>query len=113
MRPNRHKKLKILNLSIFRTFVPEENYLENIQNCDGYALICRTGYDQGSTTPTKIELPDIYSEFVCGPTMKIGRIDFEGFKRRSDLYGTDSDFYFTKDGNRLNILVNTYLYINL
>ena len=49
-----------------RTFVPEENYLENIPNCDRYALICRTGYDRGSMTPTKIELPGIYSEFVCG-----------------------------------------------
>ena len=93
---------------IFRTFVPEENYLENIPNCDGYALICRTGYDQGSTTPTKIELPGIYSEFVCGSTMKIGRIDVEGFKRRSDLYGTDSDVYFTKDGN----WINNFSYIN-
>ena len=43
-------------------------------------------HDQGSTTPTKIELPGIYSEFVCGSTMKIGRIDDKGFKRRSDLY---------------------------
>ena len=93
---------------IFRTFVPEENYLENIPNCDGYALICRTGYDQGNTTPTKIELPGIYSEFVCGSTMKIGRIDVEGFKRRSDLYGTDSDVYFTKDGNWLN----NFSYVN-
>ena len=53
-------------MCILRTFVPEENYLENIPNCDGYALICRTGYDRGSMTPTKIELPGIYSEFVCG-----------------------------------------------
>ena len=59
-------------LCIFRTFVPEENYLENNPNFDGYALICRTGYDQGGTTPTRIELPGIYSEFVCGSTMNIG-----------------------------------------
>ena len=45
--------------------------------------------------------------------MKIGRIDVKGFKRRSDLYGTDSDVYFTKNGNWLNNLVNIYLYINL
>ena len=89
-------------LCIFRTFVPEENYLENIPNYDGYALICRTGYDQGGTTPTRIELPGIYSEFICGSTMSIGRIDVEGFKRRSDLYGTDSDVYFTRDGKWLN-----------
>ena len=89
-------------LCIFRTFVPEENYLENIPNFDGYALICRTGYDQRSTIPTKIELPGIYSEFVCGSTMNIGRIDVEGFKKRSDLYGTDSDVYFTKDDKWLN-----------
>ena len=95
-------------LCIFRTFVPEENYLENIPNYDGYALICRTGYDQGGTTPTRIELPGIYSEFVCGSTMKIGRIDVEGFKRRSDLYGTDSDVFFTKDGKWLN----NFSYIN-
>ena len=89
-------------LCIFRTFVPEENYLENIPNFDGYALICRTGYDQSGTIPARIELPGIYSEFVCGSTMKIGRIDVDGFKRRSDLYGTDSDVYFTKNGNWLN-----------
>ena len=89
-------------LCIFRTFVPEKNYIENIPNYDGYALICRTGYDQGGTNPTRIELPGIYSEFVCGATMSIGRIDIEGFKRRGDLYGTDSNVYFTKDGNWLN-----------
>ena len=89
-------------LCIFRTFVPEENYLENIPNFDGYALICRTGYDQSGTIPARIELPGIYSEFVCGSTMKIGRIDVDGFKRRSDLYGTDSDVYFTKNGNWIN-----------
>jgi glycogen debranching enzyme len=89
-------------LCIFRTFVPEENYLENIPNFDGYALICRTGYDQSGTIPARIELPGIYSEFVCGSTMKIGRIDIDGFKRRSDLYGTDSDVYFTKNGSWLN-----------
>ena len=89
-------------LCVFRTFVPEENYLENVPSYDGYALICRTGYDQGGTTPTRIELPGIYSEFVCGSTMNIGRIDVEGFKRRADLYGTDSDVYFTRDGKWLN-----------
>ena len=89
-------------LCIFRTFVPEENYLENIPNYDGYALICRTGYDQGGTNPTRVELPGIYSEFICGSTMGLGKIDVEGFKRRPELYGTDSDVYFTKDGKWLN-----------
>ena len=95
-------------LCIFRTFVTEENYLANIPNFDGYALICRTGYEQGDTTPTRIELPGIYSEFVCGSTMKVGKIDVESFKSRPDLYGTDSDVYFTKDGNWLN----NFSYIN-
>ena len=89
-------------LYIFRTLVPEENYLENTPNCDGYALICRTGYDQGQTLPTKIELPGIYSEFICGFTMGLGKPDMAGFQTREDLYGTDSDVYFTRDGKWLN-----------
>ena len=89
-------------LCIFRTFVPEENYLKNTPNCDGYALICRTGYDQNNTTPTRVELPGIYSEFICGSTMSIGNINVEEFKKRDGLYGTDSDIYFTKDGNWIN-----------
>ena len=89
-------------LSIFRTFIPEENYLENTPNYDGYALICRTGYDQGATNPTKIELPGIYSEFICGSTMGLGKVDIAGFQTREDLYGTDSDVYFTRDGKWLN-----------
>ena len=89
-------------LCIFRTFVPEENYLKNTPNCDGYALICRTGYDRGNTIPTRIELPGIYSEFVFGCTMGIGHIDIEGFKKRDKLYGTDSSVYFTQNGNWLN-----------
>ena len=95
-------------LCIFRTFVPEENYLENIPNWDGYALICRTGYDQGGTTPTRVELPGIYSEFVCGSTMGLGKIDVEGFRRRDILYGTDSDVYFTRDGKWLNNFSSNY-----
>ena len=95
-------------LCIFRTFVPEENYLENVPSYDGYALICRTGYDQGGTTPTRIELPGIYSEFVCGSTMGLGKVDIEAFKKRADLYGTDSDVYFTRDGKWLN----AFSYIN-
>ena len=63
---------------------------------------CRTGYDRGGTTDTRIELPGIYSEFVCGSTMGLGKVDVEGFKRRQDLYGTDSDVYFTRDGKWLN-----------
>ena len=94
-------------LCIFRTFVPEENYLKNTPNCDGYALICRTGYDRGNTIPTRIELPGIYSEFVFGCTMGIGHIDIEGFKKRTDLYGTDSSVYFTQNGNWLNGFCNT------
>ena len=93
-------------LCIFRTFVPEENYLKNTPNCDGYALICRTGYDGGSTNPTRIELPGIYSEFCFGCTMGIGRIDIDGFKKRGDLYGTDSSVYFTKNGNWINNFSN-------
>ena len=93
-------------LCIFRTFVPEENYLKNTPNCDGYALICRTGYDGGSTTPTRIELPGIYSEFCFGCTMGIGRIDIDAFKKRSDLYGTDSSVYFTQNGNWINNFSN-------
>ena len=89
-------------LCIFRTFVPEENYLENVPSYDGYGMICRTGYDRGGTTDTRIELPGIYSEFVCGSTMGLGKVDVEGFKRRQDLYGTDSDVYFTRDGKWLN-----------
>ena len=89
-------------LCIFRTFVPEKNYLENVPSYDGYGMICRTGYDQGGTTDTRIKLPGIYSEFVCGSTMGLGRVDVEGFKSRHDLYGTDSDVYFTRDGKWLN-----------
>ena len=95
-------------LCIFRTFVPEENYLKDTPNCDGYALICRTGYDRGNTTPTRIELPGIYSEFVFGCTMGIGNIDINGFKNRSELYGTDSSVYFTQNGN----WINNFSYIN-
>ena len=73
-------------LCIFRTFIPEENYLKNTPNCDGYALICRTGYDRNNTIPTRIELPGIYSEFVFGCTMGIGNIDINGFKNRKELY---------------------------
>ena len=93
-------------LCIFRTFVPEENYLKNTPNCDGYALICRTGYDGGSTNPARIELPGIYSEFCFGCTMGIGRIDIDGFKKRGDLYGTDSSVYFTQNGNWINNFSN-------
>ena len=93
-------------LCIFRTFVPEENYLKNTPNCDGYALICRTGYDGGSTTPTRIELPGIYSEFSFGCTMGIGRIDIDAFKKRGELYGTDSSVYFTQNGNWINNFSN-------
>ena len=95
-------------LCIFRTFVPEEKYLNNTPNCDGYALICRTGYDQGNTNPARIELPGIYSEFSFGCTMNIGHIDIDGFKKRNELYGTDSNIYFTQNGNWLN----NFCYIN-
>ena len=93
-------------ICVFRTFVVDNNYLENMPNYDGYALICRTGYDMGGTSPARIELPGIYCDFVCGCSMKIGNIDVEGFKKRHDLYGTDSDVYFTRDGSYLKGLCN-------
>ena len=81
---------------VFRTLVVDKKYILNVPDFDGYALICRTGYNQGGTTPTKIEIPGIYSEFICGCTMNLGYPDVEGFKKRQNLYGTDSDVYLTR-----------------
>ena len=91
-------------INIFRTFTVNKHYLENEPNYDGYALICRTGYDYGPTPPTRIELPGIYTEFVCGCSIKIGYVNIDNFKNRGDLYGTDSEVYFTLKGSYLNDL---------
>ena len=37
----------------------------------------------GRTSPVRIELPGIYCEFICGCSMKIGKVDLEEFKKRS------------------------------
>ena len=90
-------------ITIFRTFIPDEEYLSKTPNFDGYALICRTGYENTNhTIPTRIELPGIYSEFVCACSIGIGNINIEEFNKNEFLNGIDSKVFFIRDGSYLN-----------
>ena len=89
-------------VTIFRTAIINDDYIKKRPQYDGYAMICRTGFDMGPSQPCKIELPGIYSEFICGASMKIGHIDVEGFKKNNVLRGTNSDVYFTENPSYLN-----------
>ena len=89
-------------VAIFRTAIINEQYITSPPSYDGYAMICRTGFDMGASQPCRIELPGIYSEFVCGASMRSGCIDVEGFKKNPTLKGTSSDVYFTLNPSYLN-----------
>ena len=94
-------------ICVFRTFCVDDSYIKNQPSYDGYALICRTGFD-GNSHPAHIELPGLFTEFVCACSLKIGHCDIEAFKKRNDLYGTDSDVYFTKNPTYLNSICKIY-----
>ena len=92
-------------LYIFRTFIPDEEYLSKTPNFDGYALICRTGYENKNyTIPTRIELPGIYSEFVCACSINVGKVNLEEFNKNEFLSGIDSKVNFVREGSYLNTL---------
>ena len=97
---------------IFRTLYPDKENEEGSLDFDGYALISHTGYKENKNLNGEnenilnnseknniinIELPGIYSIFVLGAKMTMGKVDLDEFKTRINLYGSDSDVTISYD----------------
>ena len=95
-------KLEILQknqyIAFYKTFLFNYDNTNQIDSdCDGYALICRTGFDIENIQTTKIELPGIYTEFVFGVTFLKCDIDLNSFIKSKELNGVNADIFFSGD----------------
>ena len=88
-------------VSVYRSAVFDEKYIQCKRNYDGYALICRTGHSMSSSTAvTSFELPGVFTDFICACNLtQDGDKDevISAFKSNNILTGAKCLCHYTSD----------------
>ena len=80
-----------------------KNVIEKNPPFDGYAIICRPGFDvKDNPINSKIIIPYEITDFICGCYMNLSNIEANIITSETHLRGINGDIYYTKDLNFLN-----------